>query len=71
MFDTIDSSYSDTFLNSQFTSLINITTHNFTQDFPFERDADSDDLLPEHPRAEVLGAMATGEAYRESLLRLF
>ena len=44
---------------------------NPTQDFPKENDDESDDLLPERPQPEVLGAMATGEAYRDSLLRLF
>ena len=41
------------------------------QDFPKEKDDESDDLRPERPNTGVLGSMATEEEYRDSLLRLF
>ena len=48
------------------------TRLNLIQDFPKDDDLDeSDDLMAERPRVDELGAMATGEEYRESLLQRF
>ena len=44
---------------------------NHKQEFPEDKDDESDDLRQERPQAQQVHGMATGEEYRESILRLF
>ena len=46
-------------------------TSNHKQEFPEDKDDESDDLRQERPQAQQVHGMATGEDYRESILRLF